>query len=124
MTKKFKILVVEDEASISDALKIKLKKEKFSVIIAKNGKIGLEKALKDHPDLILTDIMMPVMDGLTMITEIRKDSWGKRAEIIILSVLTEASKVENAMKNGVYDFLVKSDWKIQDVVNIVKEKLK
>ena len=124
MAKKSKILIVEDDRSILDALKIKLEKSNFVVSVAKNGKMGLEKALKEHPDLILTDIIMPVMDGLSMISEIRKDSWGKKAEIIILSVLTEASKVESAMKNGVYDFLVKSDWKIQDVVNVVKEKIK
>ncbi|HNV97198.1 MAG TPA: response regulator [bacterium] len=124
MKKKQKILIVEDDKSILDALKIKLEKSNLLVSTAKNGKIGLDKALKEHPDLVLTDIMMPVMDGLSMIQEIRKDTWGKNAQIIILSVLTEADKVENAMRNGVYDFLVKSDWKINDVIAVVKEKLK
>lgn len=122
--KKSKILIVEDEASIVDALKIKLEKEGFDVITARDGKSGLDTALINKPDLILLDIVMPEMDGLSVLKELRKDEWGKTAKIIILSGLTDAEKVEYAINHGVFDFLVKSDWKIQDVVNIIKTKLK
>jgi len=123
MTKKQTVLVVEDDKSLLDALKIKLEKNGFNVITAKNGRVGLEIALSKHPNLILTDLMMPIMDGFTMIEKIRKDKWGEKVEIIILSVLTEAEHVEKAMENNVYDFLGKSDWKIKDVILAVKEKL-
>lgn len=67
---------------------------------------------------------MPKMDGLTMLYELRKDKWGKGAKVMILTNLSDADSVSAALKNGVYDFLVKSDWHHKDLVKKVKEVLK
>lgn len=118
-----KILVIEDEAPLSDVLIDKLTSERFSVSGAKNGEEGLELALKEHPDLILLDIIMPVMDGMTMLYELRKDPWGNSVPVILLTNLSDAERVAEALRLKVYDFLVKSDWKLEDLVTKVKEKL-
>jgi len=121
---KKKILIVEDEKVIREALKIRLVTEKFDILEAVDGEKGLALALREHPDLILLDIIMPVMDGMTMLKFLRKDVWGKTAKIIILTNLSDSTKVQEALEHNTNDYLVKTDWKLEDVVKKVKEKLK
>lgn len=117
-----KILIVEDEQDMLEALVDKLTSEGFKIIEAKNGEDGLEKALKEQPDLILLDIVMPKMDGMTMMKKLREDKWGRKVPIILL---TNLSVTDDIIKGVVEDepsyYLVKSDWKIEDVVKKVKE---
>lgn len=117
------ILIVEDEAPIRNALVDKFTREGLRVLEAKNGEEGLEIAIKEKPDLILLDIKMPEMNGMSMLKELREDPWGAGAEVILLTNLSDGMKVSEAMGDRVYDYLVKSDWKIEDVVKKVKEKL-
>jgi DNA-binding response OmpR family regulator len=119
-----KILIVEDDTSLRQALRDKLSIEQFVVLEAKNGEEGLEIALRDHPDLILLDVMMPVMDGLTMLDLLRKDDWGRGAKVIFLTNLSDNVSISKAIEEGSYDYLVKSDWKIQDVVAKIRERLR
>ncbi|TSC84976.1 MAG: hypothetical protein G01um101413_360 [Parcubacteria group bacterium Gr01-1014_13] len=119
-----KILIVEDEVDLLGVLSQKFSIEKFEIIQAPNGEVGLEQALRHHPDLILLDIVMPVMDGMTMLRKLREDSWGKNAQVILLTNLSDGKKVAEAMEHGVYEYLVKADWNINDVVEKVRSKLK
>jgi len=75
------VLVVEDESAMRQALHDKLSLAGFTVTRAANGAAGLELALRDHPDLILTDILMPRMHGLDMIERLRLDDWGRNVPI-------------------------------------------
>lgn len=117
------ILIVEDETSMLRALTDKLSREGFAVLEAKNGKEGLEIALKEQPALILLDIVMPVMDGMTMLKKLRADTYGKNVPVILLTNLNESEKIAEAVESGVYDYLLKTDWKIEDVVKRTKERL-
>jgi len=118
-----KILVVDDEPALLAALVDKLTLEGFVVLSAKDGQDGLEVALRDHPDLILLDVILPVMDGMTMLFELRKDSWGKSIPVILLTNLSEPEKISESLRQGVTDYLVKSDWKLEDIVKKVKKNL-
>lgn len=118
-----KILIIEDEMVLAKALVNKFSKEGFNIATARNGEEGLEMALKQKPDLILLDIIMPKMDGLTMLEQLRKDEWGKNVKVILLTNLSDEEKLARALQEGVHDYLVKSDWKIEDVVEVVKDKL-
>ena len=117
------ILLVEDEKILRKALKDKLQANKFNVVEAENGKVGLAMSLKEHPDLILLDIIMPVMDGITMLKELRKDKWGKNAKVILLTNLTSAEKKAESIEQNVTDYLIKSNWTINDLIKKIKEKL-
>ena len=121
-TKK-KILIVEDEESLRGALRDKFAWEGFDVLEAGDGEEGLKAALREHPDLILLDIIMPKMDGITMLKKLREDDWGKEAQVILLTNLSDNEKLSEALAQGTYDYLVKSDWKIADVVAKVRERL-
>jgi DNA-binding response OmpR family regulator len=85
--------------------------------------IGLRIALKEHPDLILLDILMPEKDGMGMLKDLRRDDWGKNVPVIVLSNLNDPPRVAEALRNGVYDFLVKSECNLAKVLNKVKTRL-
>lgn len=119
-----KILIVEDETPLRNAVADILTFEGFQVFQATNGQEGLDLALKEHPDLILLDLMMPVMDGLTMLEKLRQDAeYGSKAAVILLTNINDPEKVAMATEAGSYDFLVKSDWNIEDVVRKIKSRL-
>lgn len=118
-----KILIVEDEAPLRQALFDKFSREGFQVVQAKNGEEGLVVAVEEHPDIILLDIIMPKVDGLAMLKSLRNDEWGKDVPVIILTNLSDAENVSKAMESGAYEFLVKSDCKVNELVNRVKSKL-
>lgn len=126
MTKQEKksILVVEDEKPLSEALRFKFENEGFTVHCAHDGEVGLELALTHHPDMILLDIVMPKVDGLTMLERLREHAWGKTANVIMLTNLSDYGHATKAAEHRVHDVLVKSDWKIVDLVKKVKKKLK
>jgi two-component system, OmpR family, alkaline phosphatase synthesis response regulator PhoP len=121
--KKKKILLVEDEASLLQLLSDKLIEFGFFVSTAKNGMEGLKAALKIHPDLILLDIVMPIMDGMTMLKKLRADSWGKSANVILLTNLSSSYKASESSSMGVTEYIIKSDWILDDIVKRVKNKL-
>jgi len=118
-----KVLIVEDEPSLAKAIDGKLKREGFETKIAKNGEEGLSMALEYKPDLILLDIIMPIMSGIEVLNKLRDDEWGANVEIIILTNLSGGQEISEAIQKGVYDYLVKTDWELNDVVQVVKNKL-
>lgn len=117
------ILVVEDEPVLRRLLIKKLEAENWTILAAENGKVGLDMALKHHPTLILLDVIMPVMNGVTMLKELRQDSWGKKAQVILLTNLSDAEGIEQAAAQGVFDYFVKSDWSLDELAKHVHEKL-
>jgi DNA-binding response OmpR family regulator len=128
--KKFSILIVEDEVILNNSLEEKLLSEGFNVFKAFDGDEGLQLALKEHPDLILLDLIMPKVDGLTMLKNLRKDAWGVRADVIILTNISDASKVAEVLASGfgdinnTYEYLVKTDWSLDAVATKIKQRLK
>ncbi|MBU0613598.1 response regulator [Patescibacteria group bacterium] len=118
-----KILIVEDEEDLRDTLADRFTKEGYEVLQAKNGEEGFNMALKEKPAIILTDILMPKKHGIDMIKDIRSLESGKSIPIIVLSNLTDAEYTSDAIEEGVFSYLVKSDWSINDVVEMVEKRL-
>ena len=115
-----KILIVEDEPEVLRVLSDMLKQEKFEIIEAKNGAEGLESAVSAKPDLILLDILMPVMDGLTMLKELKTDNATKNIPVIILTNYSDTKRIADALESGAYGYLIKVDLKNNDLVKNVK----
>ncbi len=120
------ILIVEDEISLRDAIMDILRSKNFLPISAKDGKEGVDLALERHPDLILLDLLMPVMDGMTALKKIREDSWGANVPVIILTNLSATNEqlVNDMVTHKPMHYLIKSDWKLHDVVKKIEEILK
>ncbi len=117
------ILIVEDEASLVRVLADELREEGFSVSTASNGEEGLATALAEHPDLLLVDVVMPKMDGLTMVRKLREDAWGKNVGVIMLTNVSEAVTIDESFDRDVYEYIVKADWELTDIIRIAKKKL-
>ena len=121
--KKKMILIVEDERALLGVYAEQLTGEGFSVLKASNGQEGLETALKKKPDLILTDILMPVMDGLTMVQKLRKSNpWCRAVPIILLTNLTvdEEKIKEIVTQNQPAYYFSKSTFTLQTMVEKIK----
>ncbi|KKQ41385.1 MAG: hypothetical protein US60_C0042G0018 [Microgenomates group bacterium GW2011_GWC1_37_8] len=118
-----KILIIEDEEAVLDILDKKLREEGFETVTSRDGKEGLEIALREKPDLVLLDLILPTMDGLTLLDKLRADVAGKNLSVVILTNLDNAEKIEEGRKKGVYDYLVKTDWTLEDVIKRVKQVL-
>ncbi len=120
-----KILIVEDEEIMLKTLVDNLTYAGFSNILkATNGADGLEMALRENPDVILLDIVMPVMDGMTMLGKLREDPRGKNIKVIFLTNLTvDDSIMKGVVKTAPSYYMVKTDHSIDDVINKVKVTL-
>lgn len=124
MAESQKILIVEDEKMISKAYQIGLAHEGFETAAAYDGKEGLELAEKEKPDLILLDLVMPVMNGLAMLEKLREKPWGKDMKVLILTNSNDQTRAAESMHLGVVDYLLKADWSIEMLAKKIKEILK
>jgi CheY-like chemotaxis protein len=124
--KNVKVLVVEDEEIICKTYADELTDSGYTVLVAGNGKEGLELALHEKPDIILLDILMPVMDGLSMMEQLRKEGvYGKNVPVILLTNLSagEEKIMKSVIKNEPAYYLVKSDWSLSQVIEKIGERL-
>lgn len=117
------ILVVDDEKDVRGALTTILKDEGFKVIEAEDGDAGLRLAFEHRPDLILLDIVMPKLDGFTVLARLRADEWGEEANVFLLTVLEDIESVSKAIEHGGLEYFVKTEWRLEDIVAKVKKKL-
>lgn len=120
---KKKILIIEDEAMLQRALSEFLTDENFEVISALDGEEGISFAKNKNPDLILLDIILPKKDGYQVMEEIKNDEKTKKIPIILLTNLESAEDIERAFNAGATTYLVKSNYKLEDVVKKIKETL-
>ncbi|RME80130.1 MAG: DNA-binding response regulator [Caldilineae bacterium] len=101
---KARILIIEDEDALRESLKINLKKQGFKVLTAADGETGLEKALNKSPDLVLLDVMLPGMDGFSLVNALRKHS---DVPVLILSARTSELDRIVGLESGADDYLIK-----------------
>jgi len=120
---KYKVLLVDDELAKRTAVAESLRDEGLHVFEASDGQAGLATALAEKPDMILLDIVMPIMDGLEMLTKLREDQWGKEAYVALFTSYADPDKVAKALKLGAYDYLLKSSLNLDEVVREVKDRL-
>lgn len=128
MSKDKKVLIIEDEKLIRQLLRRKIQKAGFSILEAKDGEEGLKIALSEKPSLILLDLIMPKMDGITMFRKLRQDEWGKDVKVIILTNLCDCETMaavvnEGLIKSGVGDYLIKNNWQLDDIVKKIEDKI-
>lgn len=118
------ILIVEDNDQMRDFLRNVLSKQ-FKVIEAENGKIGLECAIHELPNFILTDVMMPVMDGIEMTRKLRSEESTSHIPIILLTAKTDLQSKIECMKLGANDYITKPfsmDYLEARIKNILDER--
>ena len=102
-----KILVVDDEPNIVQTLQDRLEMNDYRVVTACNGKDGLEKAISEKPDIVLLDVIMPVMDGHEMLEHLRKTEEGRDISVIMLTARSQNNDIARATACGIEDYIVK-----------------
>jgi len=117
-----KILIVDDEPNIVMALEYTFKKNNFEVFIARDGQEALDITKTNFPDMIILDIMMPLVDGYATLEQIRKDNNLKHTKVIFLSAKNKESDIEKGMALGADAYLTKP-FSIKKVVDKVMELL-
>ncbi len=120
---KKKVLIVDDNNNLTSVLVDKFNLSGFDAMGAVNGEDGLKKALEFKPDIILLDLVMPVMDGLEMLKQLRETEWGKEAKVMVLSLLDEATYIAKAMDSNVYGYIIKTDLSLDGIVKKITDIL-
>lgn len=118
------ILLVEDDSFVSDIYQKKIESEGFKIITAENGIEAVKKLKEVTPDLILLDIVMPYMDGMDVLKEIKANEKWKTIPVILLTNLSEKEKIEEAIGIGADDYLIKSHFTPSEVISKVNLILK
>ncbi len=118
-----KIMLVEDDTNLSDIYKARLEAEGFQIITAVDGEAALALAVKEHPDLIISDVMMPKISGFDMLDILRSTDGIKTTKVIMMTALSQAEDKTRADKLGADRYLVKSQVTLEDVVRTVHEVL-
>ena len=121
--KKHTILIVEDQDALQDILSTKFLEEGFRVVSARDGEEALTKALEYRPDVIILDLLMPKIDGRKVLQKLRTDSWGKLVPVIVYTNVSETEGVDEVYRGGSYDYMVKANHSLADVVARVRERL-
>ena len=116
-----KILFVEDEMRLQEALGAKLKAEGYEIFAAMDGKSGLEMAEKEKPDLILLDLILPKMDGFHVLEEIKAKPSISAIPVIILSNLESEKDIERCLSLGVHSYLAKANYSLEEIAQKVRE---
>ncbi len=117
-----KIALIEDDKILSDSVYSGFKEAGFEVVRAFDGEEGLKLVETEKPDLVLLDILLPKLNGLQVAKQLKSNPSTKAIPIIILSVLDQSTSVAEALDSGVYEYIAKGDFKVEEIVAKVKEK--
>src|SRR4051812_6150175 len=120
---KQRILLIEDNQEIRENTAEILELSNYVVDTAENGKVGLEKALAQKPDIIICDIMMPVLDGYGVLHLLSKNDQTANVPFIFLTAKTERGEVRKGMEMGADDYITKPFDKIE-LLNAIESRLK
>jgi two-component system alkaline phosphatase synthesis response regulator PhoP len=116
-----KILITEDEKALANALKLKLTNSGYSVFLAANGSEAIEIIEKENIDLLLLDLIMPVMDGFAILETLKEKNI--KIKTFVLSNLGQPKDEEKVKSLGASEFFIKSDVSISKIVEHIKEEI-
>ena len=107
MSQKAKVLIVDDEPFNVDYLEQELEDLGYQIITAFNGQEALDKIKSQQPDLVLLDLMMPVLDGFALLSEIKADNVLRDIPVIIVSAANDSKSIVKGIKQGADDYITK-----------------
>lgn len=123
-SRKWRILLIEDDTFLSGMYIAKMSLENFEVQLAIDGKEGLEMAKKCKPDLILLDLLLPKIDGYTVLKALKKDHALAPVPVVLLTNLNQQEDITKAMKFQIEDYLIKAHFMPSEVIEKIKKILR
>lgn len=121
---KKKILIVEDDNFVAEVYLAKLSEMGYETVLAQNGEEGLAELKKGKIDLILLDILMPIMNGIEMLEEVKKNEEWKNIPVILLTNIGEKESIQKVREMGVKNYLIKSHFTPAEVIEKVESVFK
>lgn len=122
-TKAVHILLVEDDVFLASIYKTKFEMEGFKVSVADNGEDGLADVKKKKPDIILLDILLPRLDGFSVLAELKQNKATAAIPVILLTNLGQKEDVHKGLELGAADYLIKAHFRPSETVDKVKRVL-
>ena len=122
-SKNHKILIIDDDPFILDMYVLKFKQEGFQVETASDGKSGLQKIREYLPEVLLLDIVMPVIDGFDILREVKKNNLLPNSKVVLLTNLGQKEDIDRGVQLGADDYIIKAHFTPTEVVNKVKKLL-
>lgn len=119
-----KILFIEDETALQKTLSAMMEQAGHSIVNAYDGEKGLELAQQSEPDLILLDLILPRMDGFSVLDKLKSEQKTKNIPVIVLTNLESVEDVEKVIELGATTYLVKANYDLDDIVRKIDETLK
>ena len=120
---KYKILLVEDDHFLVEIYATKFEEAGLPLLVAETGEKGIEMAQKEKPDLVVLDILLPKMDGFEVLKKLKKHRETRDIPVLLLTNLSQAADVEEGLKLGAKDYLVKAHFTPTEVLKKVKTLL-
>lgn len=117
---KKRILIVEDDNFVAEVYLAKLSEMGYETALAQNGEEGLAELKKGKVDLILLDILMPIMNGIEMLEEVKKKEEWKNIPVILLTNIGEKESIQKVREMGVKNYLIKSHFTPAEVIEKVE----
>lgn len=118
-----KILLVEDDVSLRDVYSARLQAEGYVIVVAANGEEALAMAVKEKPDLVLLDVMMPRISGFDVLDILRSTPETAKVKVIMMTALSSPEDQDRGQKLGVDRYLVKSQVTLEEVVSTIADVL-
>ncbi len=119
-----KILIVEDDSFLQGLASTKLEKEGFAVIAASSGDEAIKLLATNTPDFILLDLVLPGIDGFGVLKSLRENAATSKTPVIVFSNLSEEKDIAHAKELGATDYMVKSNFTLDELADRIKEVLK
>lgn len=118
-----KILLIEDEAALQKTLEKVLTAEGYKTVAALDGEIGIKLAKEENPDLILLDVVLPKINGLEVLEELKSNTETKGIPIIILTNSEDMNDINKALELGATTYLVKVNYSLDEVLEKIETVL-
>lgn len=119
-----KILCIEDDEMIRTHLVSGLQDRGYTTLQAENGEVGYKMALTEHPDLIVLDELMPIMNGLECLRKIREDeTWGRNAHVVFFTNNDDIDGVSEALALNVTKYIIKSTRSFSDIITDIHNEI-
>ncbi len=118
-----KILVIDDDQFFSKTLEAALPKDKYVLIQAEDGEVGLTKLREEKPDLIILDLMMPKLDGTEFLKRLQEMKDLPKVPVLVSSNLSSVKKISDVMAMGAVGYVIKSDESLESIVQDIERVL-